>query len=281
MPAGPTEQPDGGPAPSDLAAWATDVLREAGERTLHWYGRDPRDATTKADGTPVTEADRDAERFLRRRLAERFPDDGVLGEEEDEHVGTSGRRWILDPIDGTKSFIRTVPLYANLLALEDSGRIVFGAVNLPAAGSLLWAERGAGAWIDGRRAHVSDRTSLDGSYVLASWLEDWPLPLVDELQTGGAAVRTWGDAFGYVMVATGRAEAMVDFEAEPYDLAPMPVILDEAGGRFTALDGLDGIDRGSGLATNGLLHEPLRGLVTRDRAGTAQAGGTRHDHDES
>ena len=180
----------------------------------------------------------DAERFLREQLAEAFPGDGVLGEEEAPTAGTTGRRWILDPIDGTKAFTCGVPLYSNLLALEDEHGIAVGVdqppgprrdgVGRPRARVLLRAGPGARQ----RPRHARRR------------LRDVELaqPLARRarrraLDAAGAVLRTWGDGYGYALVATGRAAAMVDPIVEPYDVGPMPVILAEAGGRFTDLAG--------------------------------------------
>lgn len=240
-----------------------ELIREAGERTLYWYRRDNLEVSVKTDGSPVTQADRDVETWLRAALRELFPDDGIYGEEFPEHIGTSGRRWVIDPIDGTKSFIRHVPLFGNLLALEVDGRSEAGFINLPVSGETVYAERGRGTWWDEDRAHVSDVETLDGAYVLSTWLEDWPGVVLDEFKDRGAIVRGWGDAFGYAMVATGRAEAIADFGAGLYDLAPMPVILEEAGGAFSDADGSAAHDRGTGIASNGRVHDRVKEILAR------------------
>jgi histidinol-phosphatase len=251
------------PPPIDQATLDTAValLREAGDRTLRWFRADDLQVTSKGDGTPVTEADRDAERFLRERLAEAFPGDGVLGEEEPPTAGTTGRRWIIDPIDGTKAFTHGVPLYSNLLALEDEHGIAVGVVNLPALGESVWAGRGLGCWSERGPAAVSDHPGLDGAYLMSSSFSHWSPSSVAALESAGVVLRTWGDGYGYALVATGRAAAMVDPAAEPYDLGPMPVLLREAGGRFTDLAGEESIESGSGVATNGRLHDELLALL--------------------
>jgi len=235
---------------------AVEVVREAGDRTLRWFRRDDLEVVRKEDGTPVTAADRDAERFLRERLAQHFPGDGVLGEEEPPTESTTGRRWILDPIDGTKAFTCGVPLYSNLLALEDEHGIALGVINLPALGETVWAARGLGCWSERGPARVNDHAEVRGSFVVSSSMSRWPEAAL-VLDRAGAVVRTWGDGYGYALVATGRATAMVDPVVEPYDVGPMPVILAEAGGRFTDLTGAVTIEGGSGLATNGHLHDHL------------------------
>ena len=236
---------------------AVALLRAAGERTLRWFRSADLEVERKGDGTPVTAADRDAERFLREQLAEAFPGDGVLGEEEPPTEGTTGRRWILDPIDGTKAFTCGVPLYSNLLALEDEHGIAVGVINLPALGEAVWAGRGLGCSSERGPARVSEHATLDGAYVVSSSLTHWPPGTVAKLDAAGSVLRTWGDGYGYALVATGRAAAMVDPVVEAYDIGPMPVILEEAGGRFTDLAGRAGISGGSGLGTNGLLHDAL------------------------
>ena len=249
--------------PIDQATLDTAValLREAGDRTLRWFRSTDLEVVRKADGTPVTAADRDAERFLRMRLTDLFPDDAVLGEEEPPTDGTSGRRWIIDPIDGTKAFTCGVPLYSNLLALEDEHGIAVGVINLPALGETVWAGRGLGCWSDRGAAHVSDHATLEGAYVMSSSFGHWPDGRVAALEGAGAVLRTWGDGYGYALVATGRVAAMVDPIVAPYDIAPMPVILAEAGGRFTDLDGTSSIETGSGVATNGHVHDELLTLL--------------------
>ena len=237
------------------------IVREAGELTLRWFRSAGLEVERKHDGTPVTVADRAAERLLRERLAARFPGDGIRGEEEEPLESQTGRRWILDPIDGTKAFTCGVPLYANLLALEDEHGIAVGVVNIPALGEAVWAGRGLGAWTDGGRAAVSAQATLAGAFVMSSSVRTWTAAQIDSVHAAGANLRTWGDGYGYVLVATGRAVAMVDPVVAPYDIGPMPVLLAEAGGRFTDLAGADRIDGGSGLATNGLVHDELLSLL--------------------
>lgn len=244
-------------ADPDLLSTAVDFLREAGELTLGFF-RNPEVAVeSKGDGTPVTVADRGAERLLRERIEAAFPDDGILGEEEAEKVGTSGRRWIIDPIDGTKAFTHGVPLYSNLLAIEDADGIGIGVINLPALGETVYAGRGLGCFLDGERVSVNDRDVVEGSYLTCSGLTRWEPEMFVAAKGAGLHIRTWGDGFGYALVATGRVEAMFDPIAELYDLAPMPVIMSEAGGRFTDSAGRPGPDGGSGLATNGQFHDEL------------------------
>jgi histidinol-phosphatase len=249
------------PADRALLDFAVDVAREAGEVTRRWYQASDLAVDSKADGTPVTAADRAAERLVRERLADRFPADGVLGEEEPESPGSSGRRWIVDPIDGTKAFTRGVPLYSTLLALDDEHGPAIGVIVLPALSQAVYAGRGLGCWADGAPARVSSAPALDGCYLTASSYSHWDDRALLAVKHAGCHLRTWGDGYGYALVATGRADAMVDPTVEVYDVAPMPVIMAEAGGRFTSFDGAEGAAGGSGVATNGLVHDDLLKLL--------------------
>jgi myo-inositol-1(or 4)-monophosphatase len=237
------------------------LVDEAGRISRDYFEDGGLSVQTKDDGTPVTDADRLIETVFRDAVAAEFAGDCFTGEEFPDIQGDSGYRWIVDPIDGTKSFVHGVPLYANLIALQEGDEIVFGVINLPSAGTVVHAERGGGCWHNGVRAHVSDRAGLDGAYVMATWLEDWRPEVIDDLHGRGVVLRTWGDAFGYAMVACGRADAVVDYTAQPFDLAPMPVIIEEAGGVFTSLDGRTVIDARNGMASNGLLHDQLLATV--------------------
>lgn len=263
MPAPPTPGPIGGDELQTLLDEAVDLVRRAGRLTDRWF-RDPDLAVdTKADDTPVTEADRAVERFLRTELAARHPDDAIEGEEEAARPGRSGRRWIIDPIDGTRSFTAGVPLYANLLALVVGDEPVVGVIHLPALGETVAAARGRGCWVNGRRARVADRwAGLAGTMVMTSGVDTWDPAALARLAAAGGHLRTWGDAYGYALVATGRVAAMVDPVAALWDLAPMPVILAEAGGRFTSVDGAPGPGEGSGVGScGGPLHDELLALL--------------------
>ena len=246
----------------DLLRAAVDLAREAGDLTLKWFRSADLGLQIKADGTPVTDADKSAERLVRGWLEANFPDDAVVGEEELDRPGTSGRRWIVDPIDGTKAFTHGVPLYSTLLAVEDEHGPAVGVIHLPALAETVWAGRGRGCFVNGEPARVSDHPTLDGAYVMSSGFDTWPERAMPAIQVAGAVLRTWGDGYGYSLVATGRVEAMVDPVVAPWDLAPMPVIMSEAGGRFSDFSGAVRIDGGSGVATNGALHDELLDLLT-------------------
>lgn len=226
------------------------------------YFRDPSLVVDrKLDGTPVTVADRLAERFLREQILDRFPDDSIVGEEEDDVEGTTGRSWIIDPIDGTKSFTAGVPLYANLIAVLDDDVPVVGAINLPALDELVTATVGGGAFLNGEPTRVSDTAELAGAYLMTSGLTYWPPGALERLTEAGMTIRTWADAYGYALVATGRVAAMVDPLANLWDVAPMQVILEEAGGRFTSLAGARTVAGGNGVGSNGAIHDKLLAVL--------------------
>lgn len=246
---------------------ATRIARLAGRLTLEWFRTSGLAVDTKADGTPVTQADRAAERLVREHLARHFPNDGVVGEEEQDTTGRSGLRWVIDPIDGTKAFTHGVPLYSTLLALVDPDDVpVLGVVDLPALGETASAAKGVGAWLvrgDGppERTGVSSTAEVAGSWAMTSGFGPWDPAAFERVRAAGVHLRTWGDAYGYVLVATGRADAMIDPVAELWDLAAPAVVVDEAGGRFSALDAGPGAGGGSGLGTNGHLHDALLELL--------------------
>ncbi|MCC5951511.1 MAG: hypothetical protein JJU45_05390 [Acidimicrobiia bacterium] len=242
---------------------AVAITRAAGELTLEWFRSPALEVERKGDGTPVTAADKAAERFLREAIEQRWPDDAVNGEEEADTEGSSGRTWILDPIDGTKAFTRGIPLYTNLVALNDADGPAVGIINVPAIGLTVYAGRGLGCFENDRPARVSDKATLEAAYVSTCSYSRWPDEALLALRHSGCAMRTWGDGYGYALVAAGRIDAMVDPEVAPWDIAPMPVILAEAGGRFTDLRGQDTIDGGDGIATNGKLHDELLALMGR------------------
>jgi histidinol-phosphatase len=244
-----------------LLADAVDLARAAGELTLRWFQARDLDVEHKGDGTPVTEADRAAERFLRTEIARRHPDDAIVGEEEAPRAGTSGRTWIIDPIDGTKAFTRGVPLYSNLLAVDDGEGPAIGVINLPALGETVYAGRGLGCFSNEQRVSVSDESTLADAYVSSSSFRNWGLDLLARFRDARANLRTWGDGYGYALVATGRIEVMIDPTVARWDVAAMPVILAEAGGRFSAWDGSPDPGAGSGVATNGHLHDQVLALL--------------------
>jgi histidinol phosphatase-like enzyme (inositol monophosphatase family) len=213
----------------------------------------------KADRTPVTAADRGAEEAIRSFLAKECPAHGVLGEEFGETPGDGRHRWILDPIDGTKSFIHHVPLFGTLIALERDGVPVVGVVACHAVGETVYAATGLGAFLNGEPARVSQVATLEEATVsmtsISRMLRGQSAGVARLVEKCGLA-RAWGDCYGYLMVATGRAEVMLDPIMNIWDAAPLLPIITEAGGGFSTWDGTPGVGD-SVVASNGLLHEAV------------------------
>jgi histidinol-phosphatase len=249
------------PIDEELLGVATSLVRQAGELTLQWFRSSELAIERKGDGSPVTEADKAAEAFLRRELEKLFPDDAIVGEEHDDTPGSSGRTWVIDPIDGTKAFTRGVPLFTNLLALNDEHGPAIGIVNAPAANELVAAGRGLGCTWNGSPCAVSTKDTLQGAVVTTSGYDYWKKPDVDAVYASGAQMRTWGDGYGYILVATGRADAMIDPGIKAWDVAPMNVIIPEAGGTITNFSALDRPDAGDVVASNGLIHGDVLALL--------------------
>ncbi len=246
--------------------FAVGIAREAGAITLQYF-KGSFAAERKADNSFVTIADREAERFLRRQIDHTFPDDAILGEEELEKPGTSGRRWILDPIDGTYSFVHGVPLYAVLIGLEVDAEPLLGVVNLPALNETVYAAQGLGCFHNDEPARVSSTALLDEALLLSTdfgTCEQFGFgQAADALQQRVQARRTWGDAYGHVLVATGRADIMLDPVMNIWDCAALLPIIEEAGGTFTDWHGERTIAGGNAISTNGKLFEPVMNLIKR------------------
>ncbi len=254
-----------GPSHPALAA-AVEAARAAGEIAMKYY-RGGFDVTIKPDQTPVTQADREAEHAITRLLRRAFPEWGFLGEEFGE-TGSRETRWIIDPIDGTKNFVRRIPIWAVLIALEERGEITTGVVLNPVTGELFTARRGEGAFLNGERLRVSDCDAMKDATVLHSGLRllreagywDGFVRLFD----AGYRTRGFGDYYGYGLVAAGKAEIYVEVDLKPWDVAAVKVLVEEAGGRLTDFSGRPTIYDGTVLATNGRLHaEALRLLTGR------------------
>jgi histidinol-phosphatase len=262
------------PEPMDSRAlqsaleFALDAAWEAGRSTLGLFQTGVA-VERKADLSPVTEADKGAERLLRERIARYYPDDGIIGEEYGQSAGRSGRTWIIDPIDGTKSFIHGVPIYGCLLALAESDRALIGVAHFPALSETVYAVRGLGCFWNGRRAHVSTESNLADATLLLSEVKGYGRnqQAVEALVAGTRIQRTWGDSYGYMLVATGRADVMMDPAMHIWDNGPFDVILPEAGGTFTGYAGQVGLSVSATLATNGALFEPVMALIRENGGG--------------
>lgn len=245
---------------------ATEAALRAGQTALRYYTQ----ALTvewKEDESPVTVADRETESLLRKELLGAFPDDGFLGEEHGEKPGTSGYRWIIDPIDGTRSFVRGIPLWGTLVGLEYKGEQIAGIAEAPALGQCWRALRGGGAFRNDQRIHVSDEKDLSKALVFYSGV-NWFIKAgaVDaflELIRRTDRQRGFGDFYGFMLVAQGSGEAMVEYGVHAWDVAAIVPIIEEAGGRVTSWDGKLDIMRPDCLASNGKLHEPTLGILAK------------------
>jgi histidinol phosphatase-like enzyme (inositol monophosphatase family) len=245
------------------------IAIEAGKLTLDHFQAQNLAVEWKQDHSPVTAADRGAEQFLRDQIAAAFPSDAILGEEFSDRAGNSGWRWILDPIDGTKSFIRGVPLYGTMVGLEHERECVAGVVYIPALDECIYAARGEGAWYSAKGsapvpARVSTTTELGQALLCASdtRVDDAAKrEAYTKLQSVVGVSRTWGDCYGYLLVATGRAEIMLDPIMNVWDAAAIAPIVTEAGGTFTDWKGRPTVEAGEGIATNGRLLEPVLAIL--------------------
>ncbi len=249
------------PEVREILDFATELAHQAGAVTLRYFGGLV-DSEAKGDGSPVTRADRAAEELLRSRIERRYPTHSILGEEYGESNPDARVRWILDPIDATRSFMHGVPLFGVLIGVEVDGRAAVGVAHFPALDEMLAAGRGLGCTWNGRRCHVSGVRRIEDAVVLTTDVErilsrEGEGPGWRRLQRRAALSRTWGDCYGHALVATGRAEVMVDPIQASWDGGPFLTILTEAGGRFTTLDGRAVLHGGSGVSTNGLLHDEV------------------------
>ena len=223
---------------------------------------------TKPDQSPVTIADRSAEQVLRKHLQARFPHDGYLGEEFGDTPGKSGYRWIIDPIDGTRSFIRNIPIWATLLGLEFNGEMIAGIAYIPAWHQTFRALRGDGCYRDERRIRVSDVAQLDKALISYSSFGFFKTAgrqhSFAELLAGTERSRGYADFYGFVLVAQGSVDIMVEHGVHIWDVAGLKVLVEEAGGAFTDWDGLPSIDRPDVLASNGKIHAAALEILRRE-----------------
>ncbi|HEY2826812.1 MAG TPA: histidinol-phosphatase [Pirellulales bacterium] len=251
-------------------ALACDLAKAAGQHTLKYFLQSDLQVDLKQDATPVTIADREAEQLIRQRISAAFPDDALLGEELGEQPGKSSWRWIIDPIDGTKSFIHGVPLYAVLIGIDFQEQPRIGVIHLPALNHTVYAAAGQGAWQDRANktrqpVRVSQTKTLSHGLFLTSGVSGFhkrgAWPAFECLTKTAKLTRTWGDAYGYMLVATGQAAAMVDPQMSIWDAAALLPILQEAGGTFTDWQGRPTIAAGEGIATNGLVLDEVLKLL--------------------
>jgi len=249
----------------ELLDFANTIAWQAGKITLRYFQSGVA-VDHKADESPVTVADRESEAYLRAQIMVRYPDHAVLGEEDGLSGGADAEyRWILDPIDGTKSFVRGVPLYGVMVGLLRDGEPLVGVVNMPALGEVVSAGTGQGCWWNGRQCRVSSVNRLRESLAVATvatgyeeWGKDAAFGRI--LSTVGM-FRTWADCYGYLLVATGRAELALDPAMNIWDAAALAPILHEAGGTYTDWQGTSTIDGGEGVGTNGLVLDEVLALI--------------------
>lgn len=253
--------------------FATSLAYQAGKITLKYFNNGVQ-VERKENNDFVTIADRETELFIRTEIERTYPSHAIVGEEYGESPAPSGSgvsgegnhsfRWIIDPIDGTISFIRGVPLYSVLIALEIDGIAKVGCAYFPALDEMLAASHSAGCWWNGRRARVSAVSQLSEACVVSSdfqHLQKKMPDVVERFEKENSLLRTWGDAYGYLLVATGRAEVALDPRLDIYDCGPYPVILKEAGGFFGSWKGEEGHTHGEGIACNAALQPEVMKLM--------------------
>ncbi len=265
----------GGSPDTEFLEQTVSLCRQASEMTLGWFnGEKGFDVEQKGDGSPVTEADRQVEAFLRQELGRLWPDDALVGEEWPDVPGTSGRTWFIDPIDGTKSFVHGVPLYACLLAMHDESGPAVGMIGLPALGQMVYAARGQGCFVEDYsggqprksvaqvKQSPTPAASSAPTVVCLSGMEYLPPQARQQLLASDVLLRTWGDAYGYTLLATGKVDAMIDFGMNPWDTAPLAVIVPEAGGIISSWQGGDAMASPSVLAATPEAHTQLVQLLS-------------------
>lgn len=250
--------------------YALQVSRQAEALVMKYFQNDSLQVVLKGDQSPVTVADRGAEEFLRGKLAQEFPDDAIMGEEFGAKAGTSGYRWILDPIDGTKSFIHGVPLFGMLIGLQFEQACVAGICRIPALQEVVYARRGAGAWWqrgedEPLRAQVTQTTQLSEALFLFTAVEGFQeigrYELLGEFSAACRLARSWGDCYGHILVATGRADFMVDPLLAEWDAAALIPIIEEAGGVFMDWTGTATALGGNGISTTPALQEAILAML--------------------
>ncbi len=244
---------------------AVELAQQAGNLTRdRYFQTDLYQTERKRDNSPVTTADKAAEQCIREAVAARFRQDGILGEEYGVSEGTSPYKWIIDPIDGTKSFISGVPLYSTLVGLTLHGKSVVGVIYIPGLEELIFGAVGYGAWYTAKgsnwkRSSVSKVADLSDGLFVTSQVDNFAKRGASEgyrrLEKQAYITRSWGDGYGYLLVATGRAEVMVDPIVSPWDVAAIQPVIEEAGGKCTSWSGEFTIDGGDCIGSNGLVHD--------------------------
>jgi histidinol-phosphatase len=239
---------------------ALTLADQSDEITMKWFRSAALEVRAKADQSPVSAADEEVERMIRTSIERERPGDGIVGEEFGT-TGESSRRWIVDPIDATKNYIRGIPVFATLIALEENGRITAGVVSSPALSKRWWASAGEGAFCNGQLMHVSRVASIEEAYMSYDSVASFdPYGITHSfvvLAGRCARTRAFGDFWSHMLVAEGAIEIAVEPEVAPWDMAPVQIIVEEAGGRFTDVAGHAHYNAGSGVSTNGLVHDAV------------------------
>ncbi len=260
---------------SDRMTFAVDIARQAGELIMRYYQNPELAIELKADASPVTVADREAERLMRERINETFPDDAILGEEFGEQAGTNGWRWILDPVDGTKSFVHGVPLFGTLIGVEKNGRAEVGVCRMPALKEMAYAGSGLGCWwqqgdADPVEAHVTTVDKLSDALLCYTshgyFAASGEAAVIEALRDGCRISRGWGDCYGHLLVATGRADVIVEPELHPWDAAALIPLVREAGGHFLDWTGRESFETGNGMSINNALRDEVLTLVQSNKS---------------
>ena len=255
---------------SERLEFALAIARDAGRLILGYYQHEGLAVDLKGDKSPVTAADRGAEMLIRERVKQQFGDDGVLGEEFGEEPSRNGYRWILDPVDGTKSFVHGVPLFGTLIGLEHEGRMVLGVCRFPALDEMVYAARGSGSWWqkgnqEPRRARVTAVALLSDALFCTTTFTGWDTigrrDALEKLSKAARITRGWGDCYGHILVATGRADVMVDPQMNAWDAAALVPIVEEAGGCFIDWQGRTAIDSGNGVSVNASLKDAVLAML--------------------
>ena len=262
---------------SERLDFAVRAAIEAGGLTMRYFRSPSLAVDAKPDNSPVTRADKEAEEMLREHIAREFPDDGIVGEEFGVQDGSSDYRWYLDPIDGTKSFVRGIPLFGTMVGLECKDEAVAGVMVFPAMKELVFAGKGLGAWWcddlspdDRKKASVSKVSRLSEACLSVNSASEFQRigkeAAYRKLSLAMGLSRGYPDCYGHYLVATGRIEIMIDPVVNAWDNAPLKPIMEEAGGRFTDLDGNATIHGGSGISSNGAMHDEVVAMFKGDPA---------------
>ncbi len=250
----------------EILDFAITTVKAAGDITLQYFGNNP-DVELKPDQTPVTQADKACEAAIISCIQKHFPDDTILGEESGEIAGKSEFKWILDPIDGTKSFIHGIPIYATLLGVEKAGECVVGVAYAPAMNELTYASKGGGCYINGEPVAVSEIGNLDKSMLFYTSFRGFyncdMHELFLQLMHRTELQRGLPDYYGHILIAKGCGEVMVEPLVSPWDIAALKVIIEEAGGRLTDFDGRPTIYSGCAVTSNGKVHDEVLDIIRK------------------